>query len=56
MAFNYFDKALNIINNIALEYLQKTLENQSKTAHSLIVDTYIHMGKVYTAMNKNEKA
>ena len=39
-----------------LEYLQKTLENQSGTAHSFIADTFIHMGKVYTAMNNKEKA
>ena len=63
MAFDYFNKALNTINNIpsrtyfclsqihfkmknyniSLEYLRKTLENQSETAHSFIADTFIHM-------------
>jgi len=42
--------------NIALQYLEKTLDNQSTTSSALIADTYIHMGKVYTAMNKKEKA
>ncbi|CAF0760996.1 unnamed protein product [Adineta steineri] len=41
---------------ISLEYLQKALDNSSNLSEALQAGTFIEMGKVYTAMNKQEKA
>ena len=41
---------------ISLEYLQKSLENLSKTDFVSITNTFIQMGKIYVALNQKEEA
>ncbi|UJR07872.1 hypothetical protein I4U23_012154 [Adineta vaga] len=41
---------------VALEYLEKSLQNLSKTDIVSITKTYIDLGKVYVSMNKKQEA
>ena len=41
---------------LALEYLDKALDNQLSTADTMVANTFIQKGRVYAAMGRREKA